>query len=391
TWSQDNNPYHVIDDVYVDNDVTLTILPGTIVKFNAAPFDNYTSIDNYFVYYNGSNTAKMLWVDGRVIANGTEEELITFTRIQDSLYYHWGIIYLREEADLCSFKYCDFKNSALMLIVLGIIPRGAISIYNEGAIIENCNFIDNLCGVFINRPVEILEVNYSNFYNIDNISPTYTYGYIAGGIKLGSISTGYFNPVLIAGNSFTETGISWGHVDINNNTPANVVDNYFLGENGVHASMESNIGSYIFDNEFINCDDGVFGGEEDNALYIKNNNFIDGRVGIDLNHGYAEISDNYFDDCRLIISHSYSSKIINNIIVNNPEPSSNPAISGNVDVITNNIINNCGVGLSGSGATQFSNNIISNNHSICSFLTDTNIIENEIIICNDEIFLHTPS
>ena len=114
TWSPDNNPYHVIDDVFVDEGVTLNILPGTIVKFNAAPLVNENSINDYFVYYNGSNVAKMLWVDGKVIANGTEEELITFTRFQDSLYYHWGIIYLREEADLCSFKYCDFKNSALI-------------------------------------------------------------------------------------------------------------------------------------------------------------------------------------------------------------------------------------------------------------------------------------
>ena len=33
-WSPDNNPYLVVDDVYVDDDITLTILPGTIVKFN---------------------------------------------------------------------------------------------------------------------------------------------------------------------------------------------------------------------------------------------------------------------------------------------------------------------------------------------------------------------
>ena len=320
TWSPDNNPYHVIDDVYVDDDVTLTILPGTIVKFNAAPLVNINSIDNYFVHYNGSNVAKMLWVDGKVIANGTEEEPITFTRIQDSLYYHWGIIYIREDADLCSFKYCDFKNSALILIVLGIIPRGAISIYNEGAIVENCNFIDNLCGVFNDRPVESLEVNYNNFYNIDNICPTYPY-YIAGGINLGSISTGYFNPVLIAGNSFLETDISWGHVDIDNNIPAYVVNNYFFGEDGIHASMESDLGSYIYNNEFINCGSnglsgGIFGGEEDNALYIKKNNFIGGYDGINIDDAYVEISDNYFEGCDLDTGYDSDGEIFNNELDN---------------------------------------------------------------------------
>ena len=318
TWSPNNNPYHVIDDIYVDNNITLTILPGTIVKFNAAPLVNENSINDYFVHYNGSNVAKMLWVDGKVIANGTEEEPITFTRIQDSLYYHWGIIYLREEADLSSFKYCYFKNSALMLIVLGIIPRGAISIYNEGAIVENCNFIDNLCGVFIDKPVGRLEVNYNNFYNIDSICPNYIW-YVAGGIKLATSPTGYSNPVLIAGNSFLKTDVSWGHVTISNNTPTYLINNYFLGENGINADMESDFGSYIYNNEFINCDGNggaVFGGEENNALYIKKNNFIGGYDGIAIDDAYVEISDNYFEGCDLNTEFTTSGLIYNNYLNN---------------------------------------------------------------------------
>jgi hypothetical protein len=379
TWSPNNNPYHVIDDIYVDNNITLTILPGTIVKFNAAPLVNENSINDYFVHYNGSNVAKMLWVDGKVIANGTEEEPITFTRFQDSLYYHWGIIYLREEADLSSFKYCYFKNSALMLIVLGIIPRGAISIYNEGAIVENCNFIDNLCGVFIDKPVGRLEVNYNNFYNIDNICPNYIW-YVAGGIKLATSPTGYSNPVLIAGNSFLKTDVSWGHVTISNNTPTYVVDNYFLGENGIHANMESDFGSYIYNNEFINCDGNggaVFGGEENNALYIKKNNFIGGYDGIAIDDAYVEISVNYFEGCDIYTEFA-TGKIYSNV-TNNGEIWS----PGEIEVYNNICSNNDGYGLKVGYNPYCVNNIsINNEYDIWSATVS---YENSIIIGNDEL------
>ncbi len=37
-WSPDNNPYEVVDNIFVDPNVTLTILPGTIVKYNTTTY-----------------------------------------------------------------------------------------------------------------------------------------------------------------------------------------------------------------------------------------------------------------------------------------------------------------------------------------------------------------
>lgn len=318
TWSPENNPYLVVDDVYVDDDITLTILPGTIVKFNSARLTSYQDMDN-FVYYNGANIAKMIQVDGRLIANGTEEEPITFTRIQDTLYYHWGIIYLREEADLCSFKYCHFEYSAYLLIILGIIPSGAISMYNEEAIIEHCDFVDNFTGVYARFFTERIIIKDNNFYNIDNISPSYPGYHVKKGISISPGATNESDIVLIAGNSFMEIAdVSWGHVDIRGNTPAYVLDNYFLGDSGIHADMESDMESYIYNNEFINCDysGGIFGGEEDNPLYIKNNNFIGGNDGININYTYVEISNNYFEGCDLDTGLESSGKVFNNMLSN---------------------------------------------------------------------------
>ena len=379
TWSPENNPYLVVDDVYVDDDITLTILPGTIVKFNAARLASYQDMSN-FVYYNGANIAKMLQVDGKLIADGTEEEPITFTRIQDSLYYHWGIIYLREEADLCSFKYCHFEYSAYLLIVLGIIPSGAVSMYNDEAIIEHCDFVDNFTGVYVRFFPERIIIKDNNFYNIDNISPSYPGYHVKKGISISPGVTNESDIVLIAGNSFMETAdVSWGHVDIRGNTPAYVLDNYFLGESGIHADMESDFGSYIYNNEFINCDysGGIFGGEEDNSLYIKNNRFIGGNDGIDINYAYVEISNNYFEGCDVYTE--YATGKVSNNTVNNGEIWT----PGEIEVYNNVCYNNNGYGLKVGYNPYCVNNIsINNEYDIWSATVS---YENCIIILNEEL------
>ncbi|MCD4818023.1 MAG: right-handed parallel beta-helix repeat-containing protein, partial [Candidatus Cloacimonetes bacterium] len=356
TWSPENNPYLVVDDVYVDSNVILTILPGTVVKLNASPLTSYGDMDS-FVYYNGENIAKMIQVDGQLIANGTEDNPIVFTRIQDSLYYHWGIIYLREDAGLCSFKYCTLEYSAYLLIVLGIIPSGAICIHNEDTIIENCNFIDNLTGVYVNFFPQNIVIKNSNFYNIDNISPTYPGTHERRGLSIGTAFSNEANILLIAGNSFTETGSGFRHVKIDNSIPSHIVNNYFLGYNGLKASMESEKESYIFDNDFINFDQyGIRGGEEENSLYINNNRFIEGVDGIDINYGYVEIMDNYFEDSKLEL-YNAESKIVNNIFINDSGPDSNPAIFGIPKVFNNNLVYGCVYAFSGIPEDNFSNNI----------------------------------
>ncbi|RLC55451.1 MAG: hypothetical protein DRH89_07660, partial [Candidatus Cloacimonadota bacterium] len=70
TWSPENNPYLVTSGVYVDADVTLTILPGTIVKFYADYYDDIG--DDQFYFHNGEEPiAKFMRVEGRIIAEGT--------------------------------------------------------------------------------------------------------------------------------------------------------------------------------------------------------------------------------------------------------------------------------------------------------------------------------
>ncbi|MDO9578911.1 MAG: T9SS type A sorting domain-containing protein [Candidatus Cloacimonadales bacterium] len=309
TWSPNNNPYLVVHDVFVDEGVTLNILPGTVVKFNSTILVDENDFSN-FIYYNGTNIAKMLLVDGKLIAEGTEEEPITFTRGQDSLYYHWGVIYLTEFADRCVFKYCNIEYAARMMILVGILPVGAISIFNEETIIENCNFIDNFCGVFVEFFPQKVIIKNNYFFNIENIYSTVV-GYADGGIRISAGVTNVSDIVLIAGNRFNETDISYSNLDINN-APVYTVFNQF-NEGGINAGMESETPSYFYYNNFIDCPDGINGVCQVDSIYIKNNRFIGGYDGISINHAFVEISDNYFEGCDMDTGLESSGKVYNNI------------------------------------------------------------------------------
>ena len=378
-WSPEDNPYLVTSGLYVNAGVTLTILPGTIVKFYADYYDDMG--DDQFYFHSGEEpVAKFIRCEGRIIAEGTEQDSIIFTRMQDEQYYHWGTIYLPEGADRSDFKHCLFEFAAFTGFSLFEQPHGAISMWNGSAIIENCSFIDNHNAIYIrNCVIDILITNnYFDFceYLHPNINSS-GYNFI---VALYIINVNIGTP-LIVGNIFMNgTAIfSSESIYFTDNNIESLSDN----QKGISLSADQGI-SYFYDNNiFGNYGTGIYSNSlEENSLYIRNNHFgIIGGEGVYIDDSYVEICDNYFEGCDLTLYHSYSSRIVNNTINN----SSGIAISGNIDIITNNIINNCNTGLSGRGSTLFSNNVFINNNSAFSFLTDNHIIENEIIIYNDEL------
>jgi hypothetical protein len=313
-WGPENNPYLVIDDVFVDEDVTLTIMPGTEIKLNATLLESEQTQAN-FVYYNGANIAKMIQVDGKLVADGTEEDQIIFTRIQDSLYYHWGIIYITEDADRCLFNNCRFEYSAYLLIALGRIPFGAISTFNEEIVINDCQFVDNLCGIHIKGFPQKILINDNGFSNIESFSPSYTGYNLKGGININIATTSYPDNILIANNDFNEN-VAYTYL-MNHRAPIYVVYNQFVND-GLHAGDGITKPSYFFENDFVDCYQGIEGGSSGDSLYIKSNNFISssGSVGIEIEEAYVEISDNYFGGCTLDTELQSSGIVYNNILVN---------------------------------------------------------------------------
>ena len=384
-WTPDNNPYIVVDNIFVDQNVTLTILPGTVVKINAAEYS--LENDSYFWFSNGNNIAKMFWVDGRLIAEGTEQDSIVFTRFQDSLYYHWGTIYLPEQAELCRFKHCRFEYAAKIMIYINRQAKGAISIYNGNAIIENCYFLDNPEGISIGKPSQKILIMRNLFDCLEGYHPSihsYRYLLFSCGLLEGAL------PILIAENHFYGSGaVSSAHFPIQfvNNTVSNCVA-------AIHCHNFDSP-SYFYKNEFINNSSHSFYsiGPSTDTLYIKKNIFtIEGGTscGVELDDVYAVISDNYFERCSLYGPSSpyYSrGKVENNIITY-----SGVGISGRYEIVQNNIIYNCGVSTYVLGSSDiFRNNLIFGNSYICNSISDNGIHENNIYLENGEIFHYIPS
>ena len=143
TWSPENSPYQVTETVIVDEGVTLTVLPGTEVKISDATCTSWQEFDTNFWLYGGVSVAKFIQVEGMIIAEGTEQDSIVFTRLQDDPDYCWGTIYITQEAELCRFTHCRFEYSAGIGLALSNIAKAAISMYNGKGIINDCLFLNN--------------------------------------------------------------------------------------------------------------------------------------------------------------------------------------------------------------------------------------------------------
>jgi parallel beta-helix repeat protein len=89
TWTRSNSPYIVLDNVSVENGVTLTIEPGVVVEFK-----DITS----------------LTVNGTLIAEGNQTNMITFTSNNSNPQPgDWDWINFNEASDASSIRYCRIE------------------------------------------------------------------------------------------------------------------------------------------------------------------------------------------------------------------------------------------------------------------------------------------
>ncbi|RLD59276.1 MAG: hypothetical protein DRJ01_11530 [Bacteroidetes bacterium] len=377
-WNPDNNPYLVTSGVYVNSNVTLTILPGTIVKFNSAYYDDLSG-DEFYFSGGEEPEAKFIRCEGKIIAEGTEQDSIIFTRMQDEEYFHWGTIYLPEGAETSIFKHCVFEYAAVTGFSLFEQVRAAVAVWNGKVSIENCSFIDNDTAVSIERnTIEISVINsYFNYVefmhpNIQNVSGKefFLIRYIS------NIDTGI---PLIANNIFNNGTAISSYISIY--FIANKIDSVPSYHDGMYLS-DSPKGSYLYNNKFESCDIGInaFASEED-TLYIKKNYFaVDGSCGIEIHDAYVEISNNYFEGCDVYTEYA-SGKVFNNTS-NNGEVWT----PGEIEVYNNICFNRERYGLKVGYNPYCVNNIsINNEYAIWSATVS---YENCIIIGNEELTEH---
>ena len=124
TWSDSVTVY---GDVTVNDGVTLTIEPGTVVKFNSG---------------------KKLRVYGTLIAEGTSADHITFTRIGTSGSWY-GIRFENSSVDAdCIIKYADIEYATFGVYVNYANPK-----------IENNTFKNNTHGMYLSNSSPSVKTN----------------------------------------------------------------------------------------------------------------------------------------------------------------------------------------------------------------------------------------
>jgi predicted outer membrane repeat protein len=156
TWSPDDNPFYIDGDITIPVDATLEILPGVEILFN----DLYK-----------------LTVNGRLAAEGTETDMISFDCIEEATGWQGVRFYNTNDNQLDDsiISYCHFTSAAAIndgedkfggalyfnnssnVVVQNSTffqnyagnDGGAICTDNGSDItISNCSFVDNDCGFY---------------------------------------------------------------------------------------------------------------------------------------------------------------------------------------------------------------------------------------------------
>jgi len=370
-WNPEDSPYLVTEILYVDPGVTLTILPGVEVKVSSAPCTNWQERTQNFWLYNGVSVAKMIRVNGRIIAEGTKQDSIVFTRLQDDPDYYWGNIYITEQADMSRFEHCKFEYTAGIGIALGHVAYGALSILNGKVVVKNSFFQNNASMIStyfgFTKEIEIINNKFASGNGLNN----FVLGIGGTDLSITSPMEGY-KPALIANNVFEGSNIGVRAYYVNNHHVDSFVNT---------GSSQWNASSYFYDNHFIDCYRAIHSWTRLASIYIRNNNFIGGTDGVDIDHAYVEISDNYFEGCDIVTMY-VSGKVFNNKI-----EGGEARIPGEIEVYNNISFNNDnGYGLEVGYNPYCANNISVNNQY--AIWGKTMYYDNCIILNNDELTQH---
>ena len=332
TWSPENNPYEVIENIRVDSGITLTILPGTEVRVGSAIAADYDDWHENFAYEYGTSVAKFFWIDGSIIAEGTSQDSIIFTRSIDDFDQYWGCIYIPENAENYRFKHCRFEYTAGIVLWTGRVAWGALNIFEGSGRFNHLFFYNNSCGVYIQLhkcPYEFVDNRFIEDENCNNFVATLIHYQVtisnpAVGIKetlfAHNYISGSFNNSLHSVNCVYNT--------MENNEGANILlkntlnfrsyyyDNKFMNSNyGIKSSVNDSAEIYIRNNEFIDTDFAIEYNWNDNINGdIRENRFINSAVSIDSGN-YGRILNNYVDGGVLVIDDP-DMEVHNNITVN---------------------------------------------------------------------------
>ncbi|MDP8211546.1 MAG: T9SS type A sorting domain-containing protein [Candidatus Stygibacter australis] len=366
-WSPENNPYEVFDIVTITENTTLTIMPGTEVIMDSKRCICHDDRLDFFWEISPSHPGTF-YIYGRIIACGTEQDSIIFTRPPNSPNELWGNFYIYPNAPLNIFEHCSISYSFSFNRFLGDPSDACIRAENGRIIVRNCHFYNNQCPVSTESNPDsnnsmLCEVTNNLFELLNNENDYLEYRITTQCIVWQVIDNGY-SP-LFAGNVFRNLPHGGGGCP-------NSVFNSFSNINSSVSGIASGLcPSYFYKNAFLNCGENgldiIYGNAYEyplNQNYIKSNSFIHHGFTspqfVNFYHdAYAEIYDNYFEQYDFVTNMHASGKIFNNIF-------------NNSHVITDSLF-------------EFNNNIVYNGGSFYNYKHPSS---NNIIILDDSEFAY---
>lgn len=299
TWTKANSPYIVEGEATVPQGKVLNIEPGVIVKFKTG--SDFTPTSGF--------NASLLKVYGKLLANGTKNDTIVFTR--NSSYGNWGTIMISESSDTSKFYYTkvEYGNIYSTGSGEGWYFTGALSSYKSNLIISKSR-ISNNKSIGVNSWQSFTRIDSCNF-TLNSIGIYYYFG--NGGVSNNRISN-------------CNTGVSSrSTIPVLKNSVYNNQTGLYLVQSGI-----------IEGNEINNNKLGIWGYASGNV--IRNNSVYNNETGMNFNG-------------------SGSPKIINNIIYKNKVGFS-LYNQWNTDVSFNTIVKNEIPFINNSSETSFQGNIV---------------------------------
>ena len=132
----ENSPYIIRGRVTVPYDSTLIIEPGVEIYFKSS--------ENFEDFNYDDLRVGMLEVFGNIVADGTKDSMITFSRANEK--GHWGIVFIQtnDTTVLNSFDYCNFEygNKAEGIQIedsrFGMIMTYYSKVRIENSTVQNC-------------------------------------------------------------------------------------------------------------------------------------------------------------------------------------------------------------------------------------------------------------
>lgn len=276
TWTLANSPYIVNGNLVVDSGVVLTIQPGVEVR-----------VDSTFIFQ----------VDGKLLAEGTIADTITFTANSANPALHpWeGITFSLKSVDTSKLQYCLFTYSNV-----------AINTTGANFDVSNSTFIRNGIAIMVNAVSSHFSLDYVYVHKClisENDTGVYITGsqYVNGNIDENEIS---FNEIGMMQDNNTYSGLwQFRYNNFNYNTIGysstgrhDCIFNTFKGNTvyGVYIipSSHRDIG-YISQSQFIYNATAIY---IDNAVRgkIHFNTIAYNGIGIDDNFSYGGPVSNIF-------------------------------------------------------------------------------------------------